>query len=362
MFLTIAFFLLLALCVLLAMQPSLFQPLLFWKSTTPTRPSDNRRPSLGKTETKITQDIAPYKFPPLHPKSSSRMAMGLKRLDHSNWLTLDSSYLSEHEIRISLLSTRRPDVVQCLPGSQAACHEVLSVVTTFLATRFPQHYSITNTTSGRHIENHLTGEGFLIDENCEDPLELAAKLAMEDFNVLVRNPATGEYHLQASATLFPAGWKLQERIGFSMARLHGPVPAWKEKLGGSVTRYFDHLSSKTAMERTNLFIQTTPELFQDAPEVAPTRPLTPDKLMVRRERQTFIRLEKTDAVLFTVRTYMQPLIELSEEEIKALRSQVLGWEEEVRVYKGYGIWGEPLMKWCEATVGGTNHEDAVNGT
>lgn len=163
--------------------------------------------------------------------------MGLKRLDHSNWLTLDSSYLSEHSQRIALLATRHADVVQCLPGSQDSCYEVLNLVTSFLSTRFPQHFSIIHTSSGEYIKNQLTGETFAIGEKCKDPLEVAAKLSMEDFNVLVKNKETGEYHLMASATMFPAGWKLQERIGFSMARLHGPVPAWKEKLGSSVNRY-----------------------------------------------------------------------------------------------------------------------------
>ncbi|KAF8867146.1 hypothetical protein BDZ45DRAFT_700125 [Acephala macrosclerotiorum] len=284
------------------------------------------------------------------------MAMGLKRLDHSNWLTLDSSYLPEHSLRLALLASRHADIVQCLPGSLASCHEVLSLVTNFLASRFPQHYSIVTKPDGSHIENHLTGEAYLIGEKCENPLEVAAKLAMEDFSVLVRYPETGEYHLRASATLFPAGWKLQERIGYSMARLHGPVPAWKEKLGANVNKYFDHLSSKTAMERTNLFVQTTPDLFQDAPEAPPSKPLTARDLIVRRERQTFIRLEKTDAVLFTVRTYLQPMIELGEEEVRALRSQIMGWEEEVRLYKGYGIWGEALMRWCEQMVGDSDQE------
>lgn len=126
-------------------------------------------------------------------------------------------------------------------------------------------------------------------------------------------------------------------------------------------RYFDHLSSKTAMERTNLFIQTTSDLFQDAPEAPLSKTLASRDLMIRRERQTFIRLEKTDAVLFTVRTYMQPMTELGEEEIKALRSQILGWEEEVRLYKGYEIWGEILMGWCDEMVGDVEHESDVKG-
>lgn len=73
--------------------------------------------------------------------------------------------------------------------------------------------------------------------------------------------------------------------------------------------------------------------------------------MVRRERQTFTRLEHTGAVLFTVRTYMEPLTHLGDAELRALRSQVLGWEEEVRAYKGGDIWGPPLMALCAERLG-----------
>ena len=105
------------------------------------------------------------------------------------------------------------------------------------------------------------------------------------------------------------------------------------------------------MERTNLFIQATPDLFQDAPELASTEMIASRRLMVRRERQTFTRLANSEAVLFTVRTYMTPLVELGVEELKALKSQVMGWEEEIRVYKGWGIWGEPLLRWCDEVIG-----------
>ncbi|PBP20679.1 hypothetical protein BUE80_DR008585 [Diplocarpon rosae] len=302
-------------------------------------------------ETKIRQDVQPYQFPPLKEKTSTRMAMGLKRLDESNWLTLDSAYLPEHSLRRQLLSTAKANVVQCLPGSEAACMEVLQTVASFLSSRFPQHFAIISAPSGPEIINHLTDEVYSIGPSCPNPLEVAAKLAMEDFNILTRDPQTGEYHLQASATLFPAGWKLQERIGTSMANLHRPVPGWKEKLGASVNRYFDHLSHKTTMERTNVFIQSTPDLFQDAPETVPDTGVAVHELMVRRERQTFTRLERTGAVLFTVRTYMEPLAQLCDDQLRALRSQVLGWEEEVRKYKGSDIWGPSLTSLCEERLG-----------
>jgi hypothetical protein len=171
------------------------------------------------------------------------MAMGLKRLDQSNWLTLDSKYLPEHTIRGNLLnSASRPDVIQCLPGSEAACNEVLETVTTFLTSRFPQNFILSGTSSEPKIHNHLTKETYPIGPKCPNPLEIAARLSMEDFNILIKSPETEEYHLQASATLFPAGWKLQERIGTTMSNLHAPVPRWKEKLGHNVNRYIFPLS------------------------------------------------------------------------------------------------------------------------
>ena len=110
------------------------------------------------------------------------------------------------------------------------------------------------------------------------------------------------------------------------------------------------------MERTNLFIQSNPHLFSDAPETPSDREgeakkIMPEDLRVRRERQTFTRLEKTGAVLFTVRTYMQPLEDLEEEEAVALVHQVRGWEEEIRVYKGWDVWGKAFSEWCEKRFG-----------
>jgi hypothetical protein len=111
------------------------------------------------------------------------------------------------------------------------------------------------------------------------------------------------------------------------------------------------------MERTNLFIQTTPDLFQDSPEaVSRDEVIRPERLMVRRERQTFMRLVNSGAVLFTVRTYITPLVELGVEELRALKSQVLGWEDEIRIYKGWDVWGEALMRWCDERLGGNDEK------
>lgn len=180
-------------------------------------------------------DDKPYKLPPLKRGASTHMNMGLRKFESLNWLTIDEYYLSEHNIRSRLLSDHLSSVLQCLPGSESACHEVLSAVTSFLTSRYPYMFRFTGSGRRKMIQNLQTGESFPVENNPR-PLETAARLAMEDFNLLIKDPINGEYRLQASATLFPAGWKLEDRIGYTLTELHCPVPAWKDKLGSHVNR------------------------------------------------------------------------------------------------------------------------------
>lgn len=176
-----------------------------------------------------------FKLPPLRPTTSTLMTMGLRRLDHANWLTIDDDYMTFHRIRNRLLANYKSSVASSLPPSLAACQEVLSLVSEFLATRYPKDFEIYTKGSCPFIFNRQTGESFPLSSNLS-PLETAARLAMEDFNILIKDDE-GIWRLQASATLFPAGWKLEERIGGTLDNLHGPVPKWSEKLGPPVSRY-----------------------------------------------------------------------------------------------------------------------------
>ncbi|RDW66383.1 hypothetical protein BP6252_10018 [Coleophoma cylindrospora] len=304
----------------------------------------------GNIKEKSQGDVQAYQLPPLQTttRTMPAMAMALKKLDQINWLTFDANYLPEHQIRSDLLDKSLQQVVQVLPPALDSCHETLALVVDFLTNRYPQSFTITP--SPPTIHNHITGESFPIGADIANPLEVAARLSMEDFNILKKDAETGEYKLLASATLFPTGWKLQERIGSSMATLHAPVPGWKEKLSRSVDRYFDHLTPRSCMERNNTFIQTSPELFLDTPEgmFPHPSPLTANHIQVRRERQTFTRLVHNDAVLFTVRTFMRPLTELNLEETKAFATMVRGWEQsEMGRYKGSEVWGETALRYCD---------------
>jgi hypothetical protein len=166
-------------------------------------------------------------------------------------------------------------------------------------------------------------------------------------------------------------------------------------------RYFDHLTTKTAMERHTLFVQMTPDLFQndslcssskaqnfsdnpalpvshsnEPPEEGPSprlkhSPYEADvevhnkavpqicplsEIYVRRERQTFTRLPVSDAILFTVRTFMTPLTSLGDDELTAFVEQARGWGSEMAAYKGREQWWDTVIQYYQVRKSGMAEE------
>jgi hypothetical protein len=104
------------------------------------------------------------------------------------------------------------------------------------------------------------------------------------------------------------------------------------------------------ISRHNFFIQTTDNLFQQEPFAAklPTPPNIED-IRLRHERQTLRRLSKTGAILFTVRTYMTPLLDLENDvdSVRELSGAIKAMPKEMAIYKGQLLWGEVVEAWCE---------------
>ena len=117
------------------------------------------------------------------------MTMGLRRSDLGRWLAVDDQYLIEHNIRSTLLDHHKSRVLQCRPSSEAACIEVLDLVVDFLTRNYPAQFRHHSSWTGSDlVEIVASGEVFRVSAPFDglDPLEIAARLAMEDFNVLIK--------------------------------------------------------------------------------------------------------------------------------------------------------------------------------
>lgn len=127
------------------------------------------------------------------------MTMGLKKLDMSQWLVVDDTYLQFHAARTRLLARKKGEVVQGVAEREAveACEELLREVVAFLTTTYGEYFRLETRGDGaKYVRNGWTGEAFRVQRPWEmHPLEVCARLAMEDFNLLVKSEFTGEHRL-----------------------------------------------------------------------------------------------------------------------------------------------------------------------
>ncbi|KAL5041517.1 hypothetical protein BDW71DRAFT_212049 [Aspergillus fruticulosus] len=300
--------------------------------------------------------MAPYPAQPIKGRDRYRVMMDVRKLDVENWLTLDKNYMDEHVVRSQLLAQEKQKVLQCLPESYEACLEALEEVVEFLTQRFSNMFDMKKLGEEMTVYNKVTGETFVFGgERTEqmDPLEIAVRLTMEDLSILMKNE-DGEYYLAASASLFPVGWTVAERIGWTISKLHNPVPLWHQQVANSVSKFLCRLTPESPMERSNYFVEVKrPD--EDLFEIL-YRPTTlsednpdpsPQDIVVRRERQTFRRLHRTGAIVFGVKTFLTTLDELPMQELENLAREVKSWPEHVGEYKGREIWGAKALEFCE---------------
>lgn len=141
-------------------------------------------------------DVAKTEPYPYRPWKSGKfvMTMGIRKLAQEEWLGLDNRYWKEQDLRRNLLENHHDGVTQALPGSEAACIEVLDMVVSYLTRRYPQLFFHPE---GKidHIHNKLTGLTFRIKAPYEiPPLEVAAQLVMEDLNIMIQGLGPNKDH------------------------------------------------------------------------------------------------------------------------------------------------------------------------
>ncbi|KAL2670022.1 hypothetical protein Neosp_014901 [[Neocosmospora] mangrovei] len=280
--------------------------------------------------------------------------MGLKQTDVENWIELDETYLEKYHLKKRLYRENRDEVLAYLPGCDDGLFEALELVKNTLIRRYPTMFRL----QGPHIlENLVTGDVWdlrpeAVTWKTHHPLEVMGLLATEDFFLLYNDPKTGQTKLRAGGVCFPAGFKIEERMGLSLWEIHaGKVPQYESKLAKSMDRFFERLKVESAVSRFNYAIDDSSELFHRHPHHNLTleqleNPPKLEDLHLRVERQTLQRLPKTRALLFTIRTYVTPIVEVTKDKevAAALRTSVGSFSEDVSKYKNKDLWDRTLQK------------------
>jgi hypothetical protein len=276
-----------------------------------------------------------------------RLTMGLHRLDADHWLEVDEHRAQELRRKAQLVEEAHDVVVATLPRSEHASRELLELVVEYLIAHHPALIE----RAGDQLRDRTTGA--VLDAAAGHPIVTSSLLVQEDFCVLERDDDEA-WRLTAACVCFPSRWSLVEKLGQSLAAIHGPVPGFQAELAGPAGTFFDRLSAERPVWRANWTLLDTDE--PHLPEASgrldrwSARELG-SSLWFRVERQTLRRLPVSGAVVFSIRTYVAPLVDVIDATpgfAEALRGTMRTVSADVAAYKGWVGLLEPLDVWLGA--------------
>jgi len=212
--------------------------------------------------------------------------VGLKRIDPSQWLTPDpeTHWL---ELKGQRLDQAPERYYRALPSAASAEDEALARIETATGkTRSPR----------------------------PEPALIAAGRLVSDDLVVMEN--TGDGWTATSLLLTqPTFFSLDDSFNRELHQLHAPVPDGAPGLAGKISRVFDRMPSGEVFERFNWTVQLGLErhwphgsaMREQLKTTAVSEAI--NTLTLRVERQTLVRLDACNAILFCIRICLDPIRE-----------------------------------------------------
>lgn len=280
--------------------------------------------------------------------SEYKLTMDIRRLDPQDWLLIKDTYLERIEEKTRIITNSHPDYpgeknlrkskVFSSPEGTPAVREFYNIVVNYMCEKYPMCF----TKKDDKIWNSITREFIPATlSNVEEPEPLLVALARtieEDFIVLLPDatmkdePYGTEYFFKAGVFGFAAGFNPAEKFDRPLTCIHGPIPGYELKLKTSMNRFFDRLRPEDFVTRSNFSIQAHKKFCVDdankgyhfsQEELGKPIPYEDldfnNQVHYRSERQVLIKLPKTGATVFTIRTYLHPLSRFKEDPEAAAR-------------------------------------------
>ena len=134
-----------------------------------------------------------------------------------DWIELDNRWPSYHKQKHERIAERGDRLVMVHENAKDAAQETLELLSKYLTKRYPSLFRYTSERQDA-IEIHTTGEVYPI-ANSDDPLKYAALLIQDDLAIMIEG-TDGLYYLRAGAILLPGFWRLEDKIGMPLERIH----------------------------------------------------------------------------------------------------------------------------------------------
>lgn len=274
-------------------------------------------------------------------------------------------YREELALKDAILAEDLRYYYQAPPETELLAWESLELLLPNMAAYHPRHFALDRAGDRWRWENRLLGTTteFTFGDPATlplPPLDWLGRQVQEDLLLLAEDDERGT-PLVAGHLCFAAGWSLDAKMGQSFSLIHGPVPQFAERIGRPADLLMRRLKAGHPTGRVGWSLGTDPDL-NHAPRHADRwrgrhDGITADdvggRCYLRLERQTFSRLPRTRAVLFTIHTYRAPLDQVlavadGPDRARRLAGAVRTMPPEIKRYKSFRAYEEALLAYLDA--------------
>ena len=281
-----------------------------------------------------------------------------------HWFDVDEHYLGELEERRLVLEAD-PGRCRVLAHMDVAQWDAVELIMTRYAQDYPHLFGLQRHGSSWIWTNKATGieEPFTFGDASTlpyPPLEYIARQAQGDFNLI--DQRDGDLFMDGGVITGPADWSLSFDLGMSFREWHRPVPVAHE-LGvfDRALKYLLNVQVGHPVRRLNWTMTVHPRL-DTSPETYPawggdrgkvTLQNAGNLVHLRVELQLIVRLPRSNALLFSIRTFLISLEELSSNQAWASRlCKVLqALPDEIAEYKGLARYRATAIEWLASLPG-----------
>jgi hypothetical protein len=230
-------------------------------------------------------------------EQTSVLRLGFENCSGDDWIfsTKDLNVFQRHKTELGI--SRSEECFAQTQGSVAAQCEFHDFLLRHLLTKPKSSYS--------RKGNQLIHEQEKLTWKIEDKNLWEASLWVPEDFCLLEKEKNG-YVMTAASVCSPSNWILQEKIGQTVDFIHNPVPGYNKHLSKRVNRFLEGIPRHRVLLRYNWSIQSDNELFwrddlnPNSDFVNSSNP----NLYWRIERQTFVRLPTSGAIVFGIRVFL----------------------------------------------------------
>lgn len=255
---------------------------------------------------------------------------GGKGSAYEHFIDIDEHYLSEMAERKQVL-TEMPSRCLAMEHMDLACWDTVERLMTSLAEDYPDYFSLHKNGDNWCWENTLLNikDDFVFGDTASlplPPLEYIGRQVQGDFAIL--DQREGNLFLDAGIVTCPADWSLAFDAGMNFTEWHGPVPmAHSEGIFERALKYLIAIPIGSPVRRLNWTLtvnarmDTSSETYADwgHERTSVTPENVGEKIYLRVEVQVLDRMPRSNALIFSIRTYLLSLEDLVTNPVWAKR-------------------------------------------